>query len=274
MEYSFQQVDVFSPRSCLGNPVCVFLESVGLSTEQMQRIARWTNLSETTFVSPSTCADYRVRIFTPGAELPFAGHPSLGTAWALRKAGILSSDNCVQECDFGLINIYFKESKVFFELPHYSIETIGADAKIAAAIGLPVRDGLMITTGPRWIVAQLPAGYSLGDAKIDESIFLNLMKDTHGTGITLYSIERPNHVNVRSYFEASNSVIEDPVCGSGNAAVAAHILTTKKSQLVEKNYQASQGSFLGRDGQISVILGDKIQVGGACSTVFEGIARL
>jgi PhzF family phenazine biosynthesis protein len=273
MNYSFQQVDVFSSKACLGNPVCVFLESEGLSTEQMQKIARWTNLSETTFVSSSSRADYRVRIFTPGEELPFAGHPTLGTAWALRQAGIISLEHCIQECDFGLVAIHYQNSQVYFELPHYSVEEINSDYETAAAVGLPVRDSLKITTGPRWIVAELPQG-SLGDAKIDHAIFSKLMKSKQSTGVTLYSIEGPNHVNVRTFFESFTTIVEDPVCGSGNAAVAAHILATKKSHLVGKSYQAYQGSFVGRDGRISVILGDKIQIGGACSTVFEGVARI
>ena len=112
MNYAFQQVDVFSAKACMGNPVCVFLESDGLSTDDMQKIARWTNLSETTFVSPSSKADYKVRIFTPLNELPFAGHPTLGTAWALRKAGMLKKDNFIQECAFGLVNINVFDEKV------------------------------------------------------------------------------------------------------------------------------------------------------------------
>ena len=82
MSFEFKQVDVFSAVSCLGNPICVFLTSEGLATDDMQRIANWTNLSETTFLSPSKVADYKVRIFTPNEELPFAGHPTLGSAWS------------------------------------------------------------------------------------------------------------------------------------------------------------------------------------------------
>lgn len=270
MKFAFQQVDVFSERPYMGNPVCVFLESQGLSSETMQSIARWTNLSETTFVSSSQRADYRVRIFTPKCELPFAGHPTLGTAWALRHAGIIRSDHCIQECAFGLIALHFQGEKVYFELPHYSVEEINDQDEIAAALGQSVHNGLMITTGPRWITAEIPKHTTMGDIAIDQTRFSELMKTYQGTGITLYSIIDPRHIIVRSFFEAFNSVVEDPVCGSGNAAVAVHMKITNKS--VDRNYEASQGSFMQRDGRVSVIWGDRIHVGGACSTIFEGLA--
>src|SRR3990167_6301319 len=138
MNFPFQQVDVFSKQPCMGNPVAVFLESDGLSTEDMQRIARWTNLSETTFVSRSEKADYRVRIFTPTYELPFAGHPTLGTAWALKKSGVIQKEHFVQECDFGLIQIFFEGGKVFFELPHFTAYRFMGDHELSEMLGVIV----------------------------------------------------------------------------------------------------------------------------------------
>src|SRR3954447_2609349 len=105
MPRAFMQVDVFTSEPCRGNPVAVVLDGEGLSTEQMQRFAHWTNLSETTFVLPSETADYRLRIFTPMSELPFAGHPTLGSCHAWLEAGALDRDRVVQECGAGLIEI-------------------------------------------------------------------------------------------------------------------------------------------------------------------------
>lgn len=270
--FPFQQVDVFSKQPCLGNPVCVFLESVGLSTEEMQKIAHWTNLSETTFVSPSSKADYRLRIFTPGSELPFAGHPTLGTAWALKQVGLIKANTCVQECDFGLINISFEQSQVFFELPHFLNEKIDIDQELSLTMGLLCQQAHLITTGPRWLVAEVDRSKSMGDFHIKPEAFNQLMQAHQATGVTLYRIINSNQIEVRTFFEANQAVIEDPVCGSGNAAVAVHIMKTNK--IIDKQYIAHQGSYLQREGRVSVILGDKIKIGGECSTVFKGMASI
>ena len=119
--FKFKQVDVFSNISCKGNPVCVFLNSEGLSTEQMQKIARWTNLSETTFLDTSKKADFRARIFTPSEELPFAGHPTLGSAWAYFEAQNLQNGRLKQECQFGIINVQKTKQGIFLFLSSYRI---------------------------------------------------------------------------------------------------------------------------------------------------------
>lgn len=274
MKYPFRQVDVFSSKACFGNPVAVFLESEGLSTEEMQRIARWTNLSETTFVSKSKVADYKVRIFTPLEELPFAGHPTLGTAWALKEAGVITKDKCIQECDFGLVNIEFNDGKVYFELPKYEIEPLKREDLLNTSTGVTLNEGRLITTGPRWITARAEHSDALANASIHKEQFMELLKANDCTGATLYAFRPAGGVDVRSFFETFDSIAEDPVCGSGNAAVAAHIIATQKTALTGKSYTAYQGSALQRDGRIFVALGDKIKIGGACNTVFQGMATI
>ena len=259
----------------MGNPVCVFLESEGLNAEDMQKIARWTNLSETTFVSRSEKADYKVRIFTPLNELPFAGHPTLGTAWALKAAGVIKKDTLVQECAFGLIHIQFADSKVFFELPHYIDQELALDAEISAAVGLPVRQGRLITTGPKWVVSELAVDPNILSLAIDPKPFINLMRSLKAEGITVYSIVNRGVINVRTFFESIDGIVEDPVCGSGNAAVGVHLMKTGKAgSVVNLHYEAHQGETLQRDGRVSVMLGDKIKVGGSCNVVLEGTAHI
>lgn len=272
MNYSFQQVDVFSNTPCMGNPVAVFLDSQGLSSEDMQKIARWTNLSETTFVSSSNKADYFLRIFTPSSELPFAGHPTLGTAWALRKSGIIQKDNFVQECAFGLINININNNKVFFQLPKYTIEDLQLDYEISNIMGVSCKNSKIITTGPRWMLTELADSSKLYDIIINNKLLFDIFKVLEVDGITVYIITKDNSVHVRSFFESNDILIEDSVCGSGNAAVAVHIMHTGNNSRVGNCYEAFQGSALKRDGRITVMLGDKIRIGGFCHSILSGTA--
>jgi len=274
MKYHFKQVDVFTDKACLGNPVAVFLESDGLSTNDMQRIAGWTNLSETTFVSKSNIADYKVRIFTPLEELPFAGHPTLGTAWALREAGMLPKDKIVQECAFGLVNIEFKDNKVFFELPKYDVEPLEHEEILSPATGINLKEGKLITTGPRWVIARLENASDLRKIHLDNARFEELLQANKSTGATVYALREKGGVDVRTFFKSFDGFVEDPVCGSGNAAVAAHIMTTGLVAHVGNSYEAFQGEALNRDGRIAVTLGDKIKIGGACVSVISGAAEL
>ena len=258
----------------MGNPVAVFLESEGLSTEDMQKISRWTNLSETTFVSKSNNADYRLRIFTPTYELPFAGHPTLGTAWALRKAGIIQKDNFVQECGFGLIQISCEGDKIFFELPHFKTKKFNYESELSKFLGVSVKNTQIIITGPRWLTAELESAETLFKISGDLNPLVPFMKTIGADGVVIYAIHDDKKVHLRAFFEGNSGMIEDPVCGSGNAAVAAHIMTTGNTNRVGLTYEAFQGAALKRDGRISVVLGDKIKVGGQCHTVFEGRATL
>lgn len=172
-------VDVFTTVPFKGNPVAVVLDGTSLSTAQMQQIARWTNLSETTFVLPPTeqGADYRVRIFTPGAELPFAGHPTIGTAHALLEAGMVRADNgiLVQQCGAGLVTLTVEgagsaQPWIAFELPTASLTAL--DAAEAAQLESILRADLevnvvpyLVDVGPRWVIAQLTSARAIRAAR-------------------------------------------------------------------------------------------------------------
>lgn len=281
MTYRFKQIDVFSATKLLGNPVCVFLSSEGLSKDAMQRIARWTNLSETTFVGPSQSADYSVRIFTPEAELPFAGHPTLGTAWALMEAGVLKGERWVQECAFGNVIVQKEGDKIFFTLPQHKVLEQIPSLKIEASVGIPViSDGILFQTGPHWVIACVDKATLFDNITINKTAFLSLGDeiakrhhiDPSNVGITLYAVDEHKRVHVRTFFIAGRDVLEDPVCGSGNAAVALHIQQTGRTAIVGQNYEALQGKYLNRDGHIFAKIGDNVSIGGRCHTIFDGHA--
>jgi PhzF family phenazine biosynthesis protein len=272
MKVKFKQVDVFSERSCQGNPVCVFLESKGLNTKDMQKIARWTNLSETTFLSPSKKGDYAVRIFTPSEELPFAGHPTLGSAWAFLEDQQSTKSELVQDCDFGLVQIQKKDKRIFFTLPHYEILKHLDERSIEEALGIKVdKDAMTINTGPHWLIANVSNLGDLDMLYLEKSKMLDLLKSLDSTGITLYEV-RNDGVHVRTFFECYGDLIEDPVCGSGNAAVAVHLKETGRISKIGNSYHVYQGKHVGRDGHLDIEIGESIKVGGSCNTVFTGEA--
>lgn len=268
----FKQVDVFSTSSCKGNPVCVFLNNNGLSADRMQEIARWTNLSETTFISPSKNADYRVRIFTPEEELPFAGHPTIGTAHAFLEANPISKLQIIQECDYGLIEINIIDNEISFTLPKYTIGTSVETSLIEESLGINISsDAQLIDTGPHWVIANINSASELANININHQSLFALFSQYRATGITLYAAEN-GQAFVRTFFGANGVVVEDPVCGSGNAAVAAHIKATNRLAITGSSYQSYQGQYVGRDGKVSVRIDDRISIGGQCQTVFDGVA--
>lgn len=276
---AFKQVDVFTAIPLKGNPVAVILDAEGLSTEEMQAIANWTNLSETTFVVPVTerGADYAVRIFTPRSELPFAGHPTLGTAHAVIEAGLASFTNgkIVQQCTAGLVEISQVGGGLSFRLPRYSYKDAPEVAMLSSALGggTIIGDPLIIDTGPRWVIAQLSCVDDIETLDPDLAA-LAAYDGRHGSqGITVYAETGGGDIVVRT-FAPSDGVAEDPVCGSGNAAVAAFRLRLGQIE-ADSSYTASQGRQVGRDGHVHVrIDGDAIHVGGECVTVIEGMFRL
>ena len=172
----FQQVDVFTRVPFMGNPVAVVLDGAGLSTTQMQAIANWTNLSETTFITQpaDSAADYRLRIFTPRSELPFAGHPTVGSAHALlhsgyvpRRAGFL-----LQECKKGLVELRIDGNRLLFRLPPPVFTPPDARQleKAAAALGIPttaIERSAIIDVGPVWLTLQLCNGEAVTSLKPD-----------------------------------------------------------------------------------------------------------
>lgn len=272
----FTQVDVFTAVPYKGNPVAVVLDADGLTDAEMQTFANWTNLSETTFVLPASDpgADYRVRIFTPKAELPFAGHPTLGTAHAVLAAGLASARDgrLVQQCAVGLVDLTVGEGGLSFKLPRYALSEL-TDPEATAWIGAAVKGAAQaVDVGPVWLVAELAEVTALEELAHDPARLTRYYEATGMTGATLFAIEG-DRVVVRS-FAPGDGIPEDPVCGSGNAAVAAFRLLAGQIGAGD-SYVASQGRQVGRDGYVRVrIDGGDVHVGGQCVTCVEGSVTL
>lgn len=274
----FTQVDVFTQVPYKGNPVAVVLDGEGLSDAEMQAFANWTNLSETTFVVPVTMpgADYHVRIFTPKDELPFAGHPTLGTAHAVIAAGLATprDGRLVQQCKIGLVELAVGDHGLSFRLPRYSLEPLD-DAEASAWLGEGVKllgAPHAVNVGPTWLVAELAEVNALENLAHDPARLTAYYERTGMTGATIFA-RNGDQVVVRS-FAPGDGIPEDPVCGSGNAAVGAYRL--HMGQIGDgDSYLASQGRQLGRDGWIAVrIEGADVHVGGHCMSCVVGAVEL
>lgn len=276
-EYPFSQVDVFAPGPKAGNPVAVVHDAHGLSTEQMQSFANWTNLSETTFLlEPSHPeADYRLRIFTPAAELPFAGHPTLGSAHAwLEKGGQPRRDGeLVQECEAGLVKIRRSGTDLAFAAPplvrsgpvepevlEHALTSLGLDAS-------QVLGSNWVDNGPGWLGIRLHSAEAVLQLQPD----FTLMDDLCIGVIGSYPEGKPAGFEVRA-FVPGFSVPEDPVTGSLNAGLAQWLLS---EGVVSGNYTVQQGTVLGRGGLLTVTVeDDEIWIGGVSRSVVSGRVSL
>lgn len=276
----FAQVDVFSSIPYLGNPVAVVFDADGLSDESMQRLARWTNLSETTFIlSPTTAeADYRVRIFTPGGELPFAGHPTLGSAHAWLENGGKPkvTGQLVQECGVGLValNQSMGGSQLSFRAPAtMKSGPLEPDllSKIASALGVDESEVVAhqyVDNGPGWVCVQLTTAERVlaVDPKFDDDsdLMLGLLGAYPSGGESAFELRA---------FAPKIGVYEDPVTGSLNASVAQWLFRTGA---VANSYQASQGQRVGRQGTISLSVDGKgeVWVGGPTVTCIRGTIEI
>jgi PhzF family phenazine biosynthesis protein len=281
---AFKQVDVFTAVPLLGNPVAVVLDAEGLDDTAMQRFAAWTNLSETTVVLPPQVegADYTVRIFTPRAELPFAGHPTLGTAHAVLEAGLAmpKAGRLVQHCKLGLVELAvaddWQKDGLSFRLPTYAVEEAPEADEVVALLGADVTVRAVpaaVNVGPVWTIAELGGIAEVEQLRPDLTRLAAYSERHKGTGLTVFGCGADGAVMVRS-FAPADGIPEDPVCGSGNGAVAAYRLVG--GQIGDGDtYMASQGRQIGRDGKISVrIDGADIHIGGASVTGIEGMLRL
>ena len=280
MSRSYKVVDVFSSKPLLGNPVAVVLDAHGLSDADMQAIARWTNLSETTFVLPPTKdgADYQLRIFTPGSELPFAGHPTLGSAHALVEAGIAKPRNgkLIQQCKAGLIELTVSEAYSFILPPSKILPVADSDlSELEAILGATLLESakpMIVDVGAVWCVAQIKDVHALLALQPDFARSNSFEQRLGLTGITVFARTGAGHnLEVRS-FAPSCGVNEDPVCGSGNGSVAAFLSHHGMVPATGLEYEAGQGQCVGRDGKISVTITKEhqIHVGGRCRTTVNG----
>jgi PhzF family phenazine biosynthesis protein len=248
----FRQVDVFTTTPYLGNPVAVVLDGTGLSTGEMQRFAAWTNLSETTFVLPRTTpeADYGVRIFTPVAEVPFAGHPTLGTCHAWLETGGVprQPDVVVQECGAGLIRVRRSGERLAFAAPALLRTGPVEEAvvqRVASALGIDrtaILDSQWVDNGLGWVGVLLDSAeevLALAPGRVDLDI-----------GVVGPHPPGGRHAfEVRAFFPKDGSTAEDPVTGSLNASLAEWLLRTGRATLP---YTATQGGALGRAGIVEV----------------------
>ena len=279
----FKQVDVFTRVPFLGNPVAVVLQGKDLSTAEMLRIAAWTNLSETTFVLPpsSPAADYRLRIFTPRAELPFAGHPTIGSAHAVIEAGIVApkAGRLRQECGVGILDLQVDGETLWLDAPPATDTLLGeSDTDV---LGRSLKSSVqgaprIINVGPRWLVAELADASAVGALAPDMPSVAELSDKLSIGGITVYgaSGDGQSAIHVRS-FAPAHGIAEDPVCGSGNICVAAYLMKTGQAQRMGERYTARQGMQLGRDGRVSIrIEGGKIFLGGSAVTCMDGSLRV
>jgi PhzF family phenazine biosynthesis protein len=277
MARSFAQVDVFGSGPCSGNPVAVVLDAEGMGDEEMQRFARWTNLSETTFVLPPTRteADYRVRIFTPILELPFAGHPTLGTCHAWLEGGGEPRDpgEIVQECEAGLVRVRRDEGGFGFAAPPLVRSGRANEeeaARVAAALELDPDEMLAVEwvdNGPGWIAVLLESAERVLDVEPQSLDF-----DLGTVGLRPPGAETT--VELRAFVPLpGGSWTEDPVTGSLNASVAQWLLGEGR---LRAPYLASQGGAIGRAGRIRVDQDDDgtIWIAGRTETLIAGRAEL
>ncbi|BDD81032.1 phenazine biosynthesis protein PhzF [Tsukamurella pulmonis] len=270
--HRFRQVDVFSSEPLLGNPVAVVHDADDLTDEQMAAFARWTNLSETTFLLRPTDpgADYRLRIFTPGGELPFAGHPTLGSAHAwLEDGGVpASADALVQECGVGLVRLRRGAELAFAAPPlrRSGPADAGTIDRIAAGLRLPASDVLAaewVDNGPGWVGVRLRDAEAVLALDPDFAAMGDLQIGVVGP----YPAGGDADVEVRA-FCPDLAVPEDPVTGSLNAGIAQWLIGTGQ---LPPAYVASQGTALGRRGRVRVeSAGDEIWIGGATRTTIRG----
>ncbi len=272
----FRQVDVFTDVPYLGNPLAVVLDADGLSDEQMARFANWTNLSETTFVLPprDAAADYRVRIFTPSGELPFAGHPTLGTCHAWLAAGGQPKVEglAVQECGAGLVQVRQDGDGLAFAAPPLLRSGPVAEdlAERIAGILRVRRDEIVdlqwADNGPGWIAVLL--------ASADAVLALRPGVTDLDLGVAgPYPVGSPAAFEVRAFTPKLSSTDEDPVTGSLNASLAQWLLATGRASAP---YVASQGTVLGRRGRVRISTGADggVWVGGSTVTCVTGEVQI
>jgi len=274
-ERPFAQVDVFASTSYSGNPVGVVLDAADLPDDDMLRFARWTNLSETTFVSAptQTGADYRVRIFTPEGELPFAGHPTLGTCHAWLQANDrMAGRTIVQQCGAGLVEVRpIPGGFAFAAPPAQRSGPVSPDVRdaIANALGVDgdaIREMRWADNGPGWVGVRLRS--------VDEvlSVAPGYVDQPFGV-FALYPPGSEAALEVRAFFPTNGVLIEDPVTGSLNASLAAWLIDAGD---LAPPYVARQGAALSRAGlvQVSRDADERLWVGGRTGTMITGTARL
>lgn len=276
MSLSVHMVDVFGSDAISGNPLAVIVGAEDLATEEMLRVTRWFNLSETTFLLPPThpTADYRVRIFTLDREMPFAGHPTLGTCHVWLKSGRASKNGSeiVQECGAGLVRIRRDESRLSFAAPpliRSGAPSPGERREVLQFLGIEgheIVDAAWIDNGPGWLGIRLASADKVLSLKPARSwprrIDIGVI-GPHAAGADAA-------FEVRAFFsDHLGTIVEDPVTGSLNASLAQWLFATRVS---DTDYIAAQGTCLGRKGRVHASLDEagQVWIGGQTRTHVEG----
>jgi len=279
---SFKQVDVFTSVPLRGNPLAVVLDADGMSDAEMAQFANWTNLSETTFLLPPSdpAADYRVRIFTPTTEYPFAGHPTIGSchAW-LEAGGVPKGDMIVQECGAGLVPLRRTDSRLAFAAPPLIRDGDVSDADLEQVMAIlnidrsEIVDAQWADNGPGWIAVLLKDADAVLALEPDFSAADAF--DLGVAGLTKLGVAGSHDdtaLEVRAFFRNGTHAAEDPATGSLNASLAQWLFATGR---LSSSYIAQQGTALGRAGRIYLDEADgEVWVGGDAVTVVTGEVAL
>lgn len=276
MTWQFQLVDVFAAAPFQGNPLAVVQGAADLSSAEMLQIARWLNLSETTFLLPprTPAADYRVRIFTLTGEIPFAGHPTIGSchAWLTWGGTPQRPDEVVQECGVGLVTLHRTGDQFAFAAPPLLRGGSVTEAEISAiATFLQIERGAIVDAqwgdnGPGWVIALLESAEAVLALEPQRSAAQPIAIGVVGAHPAAHTADW----EVRAFFsDPYGSIIEDPVTGSLNASVAQWLLSSGRAHAP---YRACQGTRIGRNGQITITQDQRGQVwvGGQALTIFTG----
>ncbi|RUL62360.1 PhzF family phenazine biosynthesis protein [Dyella dinghuensis] len=285
----FMQLDVFSRQPLKGNPLAVVIDGDGLDEATMRAMARWTNLSETAFLlTPTkTEADYRVRIFTPSRELPFAGHPSVGSAYAAIEAGLIAAGKqaLIQECAAGLLPVRVDGSDatrtIHVQAPPADVHRV--DAPVVHALGDALHHVLddtqvrMVINGPHWLLCNLREAAHVRALDPNLSAIAMLCKRHNAIGVSVFGHEHMKDASmaVRAFCPA-DGIPEDPVTGSANAAIMAFLADSGDS-VYGSRYRASQGREIERDGYVDVVrdpVSGAITIGGDCVVTIRGELHL
>lgn len=284
MARRYMQLDVFAARPGQGNPLGVVLDAQDLDGAAMQALAAWLNLSETVFfLPPDAGADYRIRIFTPGSELPFAGHPSVGAAWAAAQLGLAQPRDgaLVQQCGAGLlpVRIEIEDGRriPFVRSPH-AREVARHQGALPAgleALAAPGSTAALWDNGPRWWLLEAASAAQLRSLRPDFAAIADWSNATASTGAAVFAFEEgdDHQLVVRAFCPGDAvNVPEDPVTGSANAAVAACLHRQGRLPGNGPAYVASQGRELGRDGRVAVRVDaeGEVWIGGQVQQVIAG----
>jgi PhzF family phenazine biosynthesis protein len=282
----YLQLDVFAARAGSGNPLGVVLDAVGMDTADMQALAAWLNLSETVFFLPveDAAADYRIRIFTPGSELPFAGHPSVGAAWAALDTGLVAADadTLVQACGAGLLPVRVAttpagQRTIELRTPRMQVldpplVAIPDNLQALAASGV---SPVLWSNGPAWWLLRATSAEAVRGFVPDFAAIAAFSNATAATGLAIFAPEagEGHDVVVRAFCPGDAvNVPEDPVTGSANALIAAWLAAHDALPHADGRYVASQGRELGRDGRVQLRIdadGD-VWLGGEVQPVIRG----